>query len=88
MTHSPHALSLSQSHERVSTRLHQRFHAWTQRWVKEHVTRDMAAETSRWLMGEGREGLLPCTTTCDPETLHFQRINKYRVKYGSAHKSQ
>ncbi|KAL0155268.1 hypothetical protein M9458_049531, partial [Cirrhinus mrigala] len=67
------------SHERVSTRLHQRFHAWTQRWVKEHVTREMAAETSRWLMGEGREGLVPCSTTCDPETLHFQRINKYRV---------
>ncbi|XP_067235287.1 SIN3 transcription regulator family member Aa [Chanodichthys erythropterus] len=81
-------LRAHQSHERVSTRLHQRFHAWTQRWVKEHVTRDMAAETSRWLMGEGREGLLPCSTTCDPETLHFQRINKYRVKYGSAHKSQ
>uniref|UniRef100_A0A8C2CAQ2 Paired amphipathic helix protein Sin3a n=1 Tax=Cyprinus carpio TaxID=7962 RepID=A0A8C2CAQ2_CYPCA len=71
-------LRAQQSHERVSTRLHQRFHAWTQRWVKEHVTRDMAAETSRWLMGEGREGLVPCSTTCDPETLHFQRINKYR----------
>ncbi|XP_051545084.1 SIN3 transcription regulator family member Aa [Myxocyprinus asiaticus] len=81
-------LRAHQSHERVSTRLHQRFQAWTQRWVKEHVTRDMAAETSRWLMGEGREGLLPCSTTCDPETLHFQRINKYRVKYGSAYKSQ
>uniref|UniRef100_A0A8C2GVA1 Paired amphipathic helix protein Sin3a n=1 Tax=Cyprinus carpio TaxID=7962 RepID=A0A8C2GVA1_CYPCA len=81
-------LRAQQSHERVSTRLHQRFHAWTQRWVKEHVTRDMAAETSRWLMGEGREGLVPCSTTCDPETLHFQRINKYRVQYGSPHKSQ
>uniref|UniRef100_A0A8C2J240 Paired amphipathic helix protein Sin3a n=1 Tax=Cyprinus carpio TaxID=7962 RepID=A0A8C2J240_CYPCA len=80
-------LRAQQSHERVSTRLHQRFHAWTQRWVKEHVTRDMAAETSRWLMGEGREGLVPCSTTCDPETLHYQRINKYRVQYGSAHKS-
>uniref|UniRef100_A0A8C0YTQ7 Paired amphipathic helix protein Sin3a n=2 Tax=Cyprinus carpio TaxID=7962 RepID=A0A8C0YTQ7_CYPCA len=78
-----------QSHTpKMSTRLHQRFHAWTQRWVKEHVTRDMAAETSRWLMGEGREGLVPCSTTCDPETLHFQRINKYRVQYGSPHKSQ
>ncbi|XP_056595633.1 LOW QUALITY PROTEIN: SIN3 transcription regulator family member Aa [Triplophysa dalaica] len=77
-----------QSHERVSTRLHQRFHALTQRWAKEHVTRDMAAETSKWLMGEGHEGLVPCSTTCDPEILHFQRINKYRVKYGSSHKSQ
>uniref|UniRef100_A0A673KF42 Paired amphipathic helix protein Sin3a n=1 Tax=Sinocyclocheilus rhinocerous TaxID=307959 RepID=A0A673KF42_9TELE len=80
-------LRAHQSHERVSTRLHQRFHAWTQLWVKEHVTRDMAAETSRWLMGEGREGLVPCSTTCDPQILHFQRINKYRVQYGSAHKS-
>uniref|UniRef100_A0A8C1ZUU4 Paired amphipathic helix protein Sin3a n=1 Tax=Cyprinus carpio TaxID=7962 RepID=A0A8C1ZUU4_CYPCA len=80
-------LRAQQSHERVSTRLHQRFHAWTQRWVKEHVTRDMAAETSKWLMGERREGLVPCSTTCDPETLHYQRINKYRVQYGSAHKS-
>lgn len=81
-------LRAHQSHERVSTRLHQRFHAWTQRWAKEHVTRDMAAETSRWLMGEGREGLLPCSTRCDPETLHFQHINKYRVKYGPTHKPQ
>uniref|UniRef100_A0A9J8BVH8 Paired amphipathic helix protein Sin3a n=2 Tax=Cyprinus carpio TaxID=7962 RepID=A0A9J8BVH8_CYPCA len=80
--------ALLRAQQRVSTRLHQRFHAWTQRWVKEHVTRDMAAETSRWLMGEGREGLVPCSTTCDPETLHFQRINKYRVQYGSPHKSQ
>uniref|UniRef100_A0A672PUS4 Paired amphipathic helix protein Sin3a n=1 Tax=Sinocyclocheilus grahami TaxID=75366 RepID=A0A672PUS4_SINGR len=80
-------LRAHQSHERVSTRLHQRFHAWTQRWVKEHVTRDMAAQTSRWLMGEGREGLVPCSTTCDPQILHFQRINKYRVQYGSSHKS-
>uniref|UniRef100_A0A672RHJ3 Paired amphipathic helix protein Sin3a-like n=1 Tax=Sinocyclocheilus grahami TaxID=75366 RepID=A0A672RHJ3_SINGR len=80
--------ALLRAHQRVSTRLHQRFHAWTQRWVKEHVTRDMAAETSRWLMGERREGLVPCSTTCDPKTLHFQRINKYRVQYGSPHKSQ
>nr|XP_055048514.1 SIN3 transcription regulator family member Aa [Misgurnus anguillicaudatus] len=77
-----------QSHERVSVRLHQRFHAWTQRWAKEHVTRDMAAETSKWLMGEGREGLVPCSTTCEPETVHYQRINKYRVKYGSSQKTQ
>ncbi|XP_051978533.1 paired amphipathic helix protein Sin3a-like isoform X1 [Xyrauchen texanus] len=81
-------LRAHQSHERVSTRLHERFHAWTQRWVKEHVTRDMAAENSRWLMGERREGLVPCSTTCDPEIVHFQRVNKYRVKYGSAYKSQ
>ncbi|XP_065147521.1 SIN3 transcription regulator family member Aa [Paramisgurnus dabryanus] len=77
-----------QSHERVSGRLHQRFHAWTQRWAKEHVTRDMAAETSKWLMGEGRDGLVPCSTTCEPETVHYQRINKYRVKYGSSQKTQ
>uniref|UniRef100_A0A673JEM8 Paired amphipathic helix protein Sin3a n=1 Tax=Sinocyclocheilus rhinocerous TaxID=307959 RepID=A0A673JEM8_9TELE len=44
-------LRAHQSHERVSTRLHQRFHAWTQLWVKEHVTRDMAA------MNEGLTGL-------------------------------
>ncbi|TRY85293.1 hypothetical protein DNTS_035789, partial [Danionella cerebrum] len=77
-----------QSHERVSTRLHQRFYSWTQRWVSEHVTRDMLAATSHWLMGEGSEGLVPCSTTCNPETLHFQRIHKYRVKYGPPDKPQ
>lgn len=72
-----------QSHERVSTRLHKRFQAWVDFWVKEHVTRDMAAETNKWLMGEGRDGLVPCTTTRELEILHFMNINKYRVKYGS-----
>uniref|UniRef100_A0A8C4IKX1 Paired amphipathic helix protein Sin3a n=1 Tax=Dicentrarchus labrax TaxID=13489 RepID=A0A8C4IKX1_DICLA len=68
---------------RVSTRLHKRFQAWVDAWVKEHVTRDMNAETNKWLMGEGRDGLLPCTTTRQPEILHFMNINKYRVKYGT-----
>lgn len=57
--------SIFQSHERVSKRLHQRFQAWVDKWTKEHVPREMAAETSKWLMGEGLEGLVPCTTTCD-----------------------
>ncbi|KAM4619084.1 SIN3 transcription regulator family member Aa isoform 3-T5 [Polymixia lowei] len=74
-------LRAHQSHERVSTRLHKRFQAWVDTWVKEHVTRDMAAETSKWLMGEGRDGLLPCVTSRQPEILHFMNINKYRVKY-------
>ncbi|XP_045068919.1 SIN3 transcription regulator family member Aa isoform X3 [Coregonus clupeaformis] len=76
-------LRAHQSHERVSTRLHKRFQAWVDSWVKEHVTRDMAAETNKWLMGEGRDGLVPCTTTREPDILHFMNINKYRVKYGS-----
>uniref|UniRef100_A0A8C4IGM7 Paired amphipathic helix protein Sin3a n=1 Tax=Dicentrarchus labrax TaxID=13489 RepID=A0A8C4IGM7_DICLA len=76
-------LRAHQSHERVSTRLHKRFQAWVDAWVKEHVTRDMNAETNKWLMGEGRDGLLPCTTTRQPEILHFMNINKYRVKYGT-----
>uniref|UniRef100_A0A674D5I8 Paired amphipathic helix protein Sin3a n=1 Tax=Salmo trutta TaxID=8032 RepID=A0A674D5I8_SALTR len=76
-------LRAHQSHERVSTRLHKRFQAWVDFWVKEHVTRDMAAETNKWLMGEGRDGLVPCTTTRELEILHFMNINKYRVKYGS-----
>ncbi|MBN3307849.1 SIN3A protein, partial [Amia calva] len=75
-------LRAHQSHERVSKRLHQRFQAWVDKWTKEHVTREMAAETSKWLMGEGLEGLLPCTTSCEVEILHFMSINKYRVKYG------
>lgn len=82
------SLSLSpQSHERVSTRLHKRFRAWVDAWVKEHVTRDMNGETNKWLMGEGRDGLLPCTTSRQPEVLHFMNINKYRVKYGSPSKA-
>ncbi|XP_067161296.1 paired amphipathic helix protein Sin3a isoform X3 [Apteryx mantelli] len=80
-------LRAQQSHERVSKRLHQRFQAWVDKWTKEHVTREMAAETSKWLMGEGLEGLVPCTTTCDTETLHFVSINKYRVKYGTIFKT-
>ncbi|XP_034005170.1 SIN3 transcription regulator family member Aa isoform X1 [Trematomus bernacchii] len=76
-----------QSHERVSTRLHQRFQDWVDVWAKEHVTRDMGAETSKWLMGEAREGLLPCTTSRQPEILHYVNINKYRVKYGPRSKS-
>nr|KAF6487357.1 SIN3 transcription regulator family member A [Rousettus aegyptiacus] len=55
--------------------------------VSKHVPREMAAETSKWLMGEGLEGLVPCTTTCDTETLHFVSINKYRVKYGTVFKA-
>lgn len=57
------------------------------RWTKEHVTREMAAETSQWLMGEALEGLLPCTTTCEAEDLHFVSINKYRVKYSATCKT-
>uniref|UniRef100_A0A8C9ZE01 Paired amphipathic helix protein Sin3a n=1 Tax=Sander lucioperca TaxID=283035 RepID=A0A8C9ZE01_SANLU len=70
-----------QSQERVNTRLHRRFHAWLDTWAKEHVTSDMAADNRKWLMGERREGLLPCTTSCDPEVLHYINVNKYRVKY-------
>uniref|UniRef100_W5ND19 Paired amphipathic helix protein Sin3a n=1 Tax=Lepisosteus oculatus TaxID=7918 RepID=W5ND19_LEPOC len=73
-------LRAHQSHERVSKRLHQRFQAWVDKWTKEHVTREMAADTNKWLMGEGLEGLLPCTTSCEMEILHFMSINKYRVK--------
>lgn len=51
-------------------------------WAQEHVTGDMAAETDKWLMGDAREGLLPCSTSRQPEVLHFVNINKYRVKYG------
>ncbi|KAK9393848.1 paired amphipathic helix protein Sin3a [Crotalus adamanteus] len=80
-------LRAHQSHERVSKRLHQRFQAWVDRWTKEHVTREMAAETSQWLMGEALEGLLPCTTTCEAEDLHFVSINKYRVKYSATCKT-
>ncbi|XP_072837916.2 paired amphipathic helix protein Sin3a isoform X1 [Pogona vitticeps] len=80
-------LRAHQSHERVSKRLHQRFQAWVDRWTAEHVTREMAAETNKWLMGEGLEGLLPCTTTCAAEDLHFVSINKYRVKYGTVFKA-
>ncbi|KAF7214673.1 paired amphipathic helix protein Sin3a isoform X1 [Nothobranchius furzeri] len=76
-----------QSHERVSTRLHKRFQAWLETWIKENVTRDMSADTNKWLMGEGRDGLLPCCTTRHPELLHFMNINKYRVKYSPSSKT-
>ncbi|XP_069551467.1 SIN3 transcription regulator family member Aa isoform X2 [Brachyistius frenatus] len=80
-------LRAHQSHERVSTRLHKRFQARVDSWVKEHVTRDMNADTNKWLMGEGRDGLLPCTTSRHPEVLHFRNINKYRVKYSTPSKA-
>lgn len=72
---------LFQSHERVNTYLHRRFQAWLDTWAKEHVTNDMAADTRKWLMGDEQEGLLSCTTTCNPEVLHYLNVNKYRVKY-------
>uniref|UniRef100_A0A8C2C672 Paired amphipathic helix protein Sin3a n=1 Tax=Cyprinus carpio TaxID=7962 RepID=A0A8C2C672_CYPCA len=71
------------SHQRVSTRLHQRFQLWLDRWRKEHVTSDMAAASYKWLMGESLEGLLPCRTVCEPKILHFQNINKYKVTYST-----
>uniref|UniRef100_A0A673CW99 Paired amphipathic helix protein Sin3a n=1 Tax=Sphaeramia orbicularis TaxID=375764 RepID=A0A673CW99_9TELE len=70
-----------QSHQRVNTRLHRRFQARLDAWAKEHVTSDMAANSHKWLMGDEQEGLLPCSTTCSPEVLHYLNINKYRVKY-------
>ncbi|KAL3065822.1 hypothetical protein OYC64_015875 [Pagothenia borchgrevinki] len=70
-----------QSQQRVNTRLHRRFHTWLDSWAKEHVTSDMAADNRKWLMGERREGLLPCTTTCHLKVLHYININKFRVKY-------
>ncbi|XP_051572105.1 paired amphipathic helix protein Sin3a-like [Myxocyprinus asiaticus] len=76
-------LRAHQSHQRVSTRLHQRFQMWLDRWRKDHVTSDMAATTYKWLMGEGLEGLLPCRTVCEPKILHFQNINKYKVTYST-----
>nr|XP_061780884.1 paired amphipathic helix protein Sin3a-like isoform X1 [Nerophis lumbriciformis]XP_061780885.1 paired amphipathic helix protein Sin3a-like isoform X1 [Nerophis lumbriciformis] len=72
-----------QSHQRVSTRLHERFHARVQAWGREHVTADMNANTDKWLMGKERDGLLPCTTLRQPEVLHYRDIHKYRVKYGT-----
>ncbi|XP_037103877.1 paired amphipathic helix protein Sin3a-like [Syngnathus acus] len=70
-----------QSHKRVHRRLHRRFQACLDTWAKEHVTSDMANDCRSWLVGDGREGLLPCTTTCNPEVLHYLTVNKYRVKY-------
>ncbi|XP_043933174.1 paired amphipathic helix protein Sin3a-like [Protopterus annectens] len=80
-------LRAHQSHERVSKRLHQRFQSWVDKWTKEHVTPEMAAETNNWLLGDGLDGLVPCTTTCKMEILHFMNINKYRVKYGIVFKT-
>ncbi|XP_061671234.1 paired amphipathic helix protein Sin3a-like isoform X2 [Syngnathoides biaculeatus] len=70
-----------QSHKRVHRRLHRCFQARLDTWAKENVTSDMAADSRRWLMGDGQEGLVPCTTTCNPEVLHYLTVNKYRVKY-------
>ncbi|XP_053172449.1 paired amphipathic helix protein Sin3a-like isoform X2 [Scomber japonicus] len=70
-----------QSQQRVNTRLHRRFQTWLDSWAKEHVTSDMAADNRKWLMGDGQEGLVSCTTTCNPEILHYLNVNKYRVKY-------
>nr|XP_057901878.1 paired amphipathic helix protein Sin3a-like [Doryrhamphus excisus] len=70
-----------QSHQRVHRRLHRRFQAWLDTWAKEHVTSDMAADSRKWLMGDGQDGLVPCTTTCNLEVLHYLNVNKYRVKY-------
>ncbi|XP_071001192.1 paired amphipathic helix protein Sin3a-like isoform X2 [Oncorhynchus clarkii lewisi] len=70
-----------QSHQRVHTRLHRRFQGLVDTWAKEHVTSDMATDTRKWLMGERREGLLPCTTTRDPQVLYYLKINRYHVTY-------
>ncbi|KAE8617316.1 hypothetical protein XENTR_v10009034 [Xenopus tropicalis] len=80
-------LRAQQSHERVSKRLHQRFQSWLRKWNLEHVSHEMASETRKWLMGEGVEGMVPCTTSRDCEILHFVDINKYRVKYGATFKT-
>ncbi|XP_077324912.1 paired amphipathic helix protein Sin3a isoform X3 [Lithobates pipiens] len=80
-------LRAQQSHERVSKRLHQRFQTWLNKWNMEHVSREMAADTRKWLLGEGVDGMVPCATTRDSETLHFVDINKYRVKYGPPFKT-
>ncbi|CAL8260762.1 unnamed protein product [Merluccius merluccius] len=74
-------LRAQQSHDRVSTRLHNRFQAWVDAWAKVNVTPDMASETGAWLMGEERDDFLPCVTARQPEVLHFMNVNKYRVKY-------
>lgn len=66
----------------MSTRLHERFQAWLAAWAEEHVGADLAADTDKWLLGEGRDGLLPCSTARQPEVLHFRNVSKYRVKYG------
>ncbi|XP_072320597.1 paired amphipathic helix protein Sin3a-like isoform X2 [Eucyclogobius newberryi] len=70
-----------QSHQRVHNRLHRRFHKWLDAWAQDHVSADMAAATHRWLMGEGQDELLPCTTALCPEVLHYISVNKYCVTY-------
>ncbi|XP_072527230.1 paired amphipathic helix protein Sin3a isoform X2 [Salminus brasiliensis] len=72
-----------QSHQQVSTRLHQRFQAWLDTWRKAHVTSDMATDNHKWLMGDRQEGLRPCKTSCEPKILHFQAVNRYRVLYST-----
>uniref|UniRef100_A0A8C5HR28 Paired amphipathic helix protein Sin3a n=1 Tax=Gouania willdenowi TaxID=441366 RepID=A0A8C5HR28_GOUWI len=72
--------ALTRAH-RVNQRLHKRFQAFVDSWAEEHVTSSMAADSTRWLMGDRAEGLLPCTTTRSPEVLHYLNVNKYRVKY-------
>uniref|UniRef100_A0A8B9JE88 SIN3 transcription regulator family member Ab n=1 Tax=Astyanax mexicanus TaxID=7994 RepID=A0A8B9JE88_ASTMX len=73
-----------QSHQQVSTRLHQRFQNWLDGWKKIHVSGDMASDNHRWLMGDRQEGLRPCKTSCEPNVLHFQPVNRYRVLYSSS----
>uniref|UniRef100_A0A8C5HNY3 Paired amphipathic helix protein Sin3a n=1 Tax=Gouania willdenowi TaxID=441366 RepID=A0A8C5HNY3_GOUWI len=73
--------ALTRSHQQVNQRLHKRFQAFVDSWAEEHVTSSMAADSTRWLMGDRAEGLLPCTTTRSPEVLHYLNVNKYRVKY-------
>lgn len=72
-----------QSHEQVSTRLHQRFQAWLDVWRRDHVSEEQDAMNCRWLMGDGLEDLWPCTTRCEPQILHYQPVNRYRVSYSS-----
>uniref|UniRef100_A0A8C7R1C1 Paired amphipathic helix protein Sin3a n=1 Tax=Oncorhynchus mykiss TaxID=8022 RepID=A0A8C7R1C1_ONCMY len=73
--------ALTRAHQVVHTRLHRRFQGLVDTWAKEHVTSDMATDTRKWLMGERREGLLPCTTTRDPQVLYYLKINRYHVTY-------
>ncbi|XP_062846055.1 paired amphipathic helix protein Sin3a [Trichomycterus rosablanca] len=73
-----------QSHQQVSTRLHQRFQSWLDVWRKDHVSEEQAAQNGRWLMGDRLEDLWPCKTSREPHILHFQPVNRYRVTYTSA----
>uniref|UniRef100_UPI0035901EA7 paired amphipathic helix protein Sin3a isoform X2 n=1 Tax=Myxine glutinosa TaxID=7769 RepID=UPI0035901EA7 len=69
-----------QAHQRVSWRLHQRFHTWWAGWACEHVTAEMEMATSAWLLGQGQEDLRPCKTILETETLHSMVLQKYRVQ--------